>query len=31
MNEENTLSRRRVLSGFGAGLAVAAVGPVLSA
>lgn len=31
MNEENNLTRRQVVSGLGAGLAVAAVGPVLSA
>ena len=31
MNEENNLTRRQVISGLGAGLAVVAVGPVLSA
>jgi NAD(P)-dependent dehydrogenase (short-subunit alcohol dehydrogenase family) len=31
MKEENKLSRRQIISGLGAGLAVAAVGPVLSA
>ncbi len=31
MNEENKFSRRDIISGLGAGLAVAAVGPVLSA